>query len=479
MLAPLLLAALAAAGARAEDAGRRYIDEDARKPFYSLGSGGLYRAARPGAQKDSFAAAKSSGTVRAFIVGGSIAQLYGGGGSLASALGSSLRGARVEALNCGMAGYDSARERLVLEEVLGYSPDLVVLLTGHNDRDPAAFSANLRAMLASARARGVPVVAASPPLNHADLPPAQPPAADPAFVSGWARFLKGDAAGAAERWESARPDAAVEFYRGRAAERRGRLKEANARYEAAARLSPDPGSCGEACAREIREAARAEGALWIDLDAVFRRAAAPRLPGLEMFHDAVHWHPRYDALVSRAVVARLRRAPSARLPWRAGASVAVESWSPDADDEDWTRTLRYALVEIGTLPEPPLRALAKIEKTLALRPSWFDEPDALAERLERFDNKGAAWGMRPAFASRARWLWALGIARLELGDAAGAARELDRAAALDPASAAIALWQGIARLARGEATAAEPHLRRAESLGARAAAAGWRAAFAR
>jgi len=290
----LLLALSSAPPVRAQDVDdasrREYYYEAVTEPFYAKdGSSGLYVPRRKYAEYAApFAVVKSSGTLRVFVVGGSITAYatrwpkpvaYAAGllglrfDDLAADLAAAL-GRPVELINCGMPGYDSYREALVVDEVLGYSPDLILLFSGHNEgiasppaaavmlklqaflrrsrgyRDlqsrlqavlgreqapaesaaarDAAFERNVRDMLDEAKARGVRVGVVAPPLNYRDAPTDDAaPMRDPAFLRGWLAYLRRDDAAAVRAWSAAlgagpaRPDAErslTEFYLARALE---------------------------------------------------------------------------------------------------------------------------------------------------------------------------------------------------------------------------------------------------------------------
>ncbi len=90
-------------------------------------------------QPDSFARPKPPGEFRVFCLGGSTVQgrPFAIETSFTTWLELSLEAAepdrRWEVVNCGGISYASYRLVPILEEVLGYEPDLVILYTGHNE----------------------------------------------------------------------------------------------------------------------------------------------------------------------------------------------------------------------------------------------------------------------------------------------------------------------------------------------------------
>ncbi len=531
------LAALAGAAAAQEGQSRAYYYEQIFEPFFTL-KGSEYVATRPGAKPGRFSARKPADGLRVFVLGGSIAQRYmspGHGGDLADLLPAVLPGRKIEALNCGMAGYDSYREALLLEEVLDHQPDLIILLTGHNEalasppvplwtlhaadrlsrlsafravvsglrrrrqdqpvaraagaRD-RAFEANLRAMIRRARARGVAIAVASPPLDYRDAAPSVPlPFDDPAFVAGRLLHLRGDDAGALARWAVVPPSdgrAPWLFSRARVEQRLGRNAAASADYAAALEADADAGGrCGPRCQRLIRRVAAEEGAIWLDLDGAFLRRARPGLPGLDMFQDAVHWKHGYDPLVTATIVDTLRKSPGTRdWPWsESGVSAlrrrAAASGRDEADDD--LSTLRYALSEAnrddGALSP---RALSFLEWAQQRRPDWFSSGEALLRRSQsNYDPRRAWTGQGAPAPSPAMLALHLGELWLERGDLRRAQSELAASVSAQPAPAvarldlaAVEAWLG----RRREAAAALARIE-AEEQGRRRRATNYREAL--
>ncbi|MDX6770380.1 MAG: hypothetical protein SF051_12670, partial [Elusimicrobiota bacterium] len=469
----LLLALLAAACGPEPDRGLLYAHPEARAPFFVLDrEAGVWRAARTGASEASFPAVKAPGTFRVFVLGGSIARMFEGDGALADALTPLLPGRTVEVLNAGMSGYDSAREELIAREVLDLGADAVVLLSGHNEfttlppplplwrlrlglwaaarglvRRPAAsprdelpraaarlaaFEASVRRMARAARARGVAFVVVRPPLNLRDGAPqgALPRRAD--FATGWMRRLMGDCRGARAAWAAARPtdpvDAAViEFLTARCHEREGRSRDAAAAYARALELeAPLRGRCGAACAAVLARVAAEEGALYADAHADFLALSGALPPGLEAFHDRIHWRPERHPVVARSVAkalagAGLCAAPGPRPP---------APPSPPRGPQGWLTVLRYAAWETqNAAPAPSPVALAFIERALEGWPGAAARPALLEELAEDSRRQGGAWGQPgleragPGFARH------LSLARLLAGDAPGAAALLARSGA--------------------------------------------------
>jgi len=475
LAAALLLSAAAAAE---DDRSYRYDYEDVFRPFFVLDPAeGVYRSARDGALSSAFPAAKAPGAFRVFIVGGSIARMDGGRG-LREALERLLPGRAVEVLDCGMSGYDSPREELVLREVLDYAPDAVVLMTGHNEslsrpwvprwrllaarwarslglarvrppeprpagaarREAVAarlgeLKAAVRRMARASAARGVPLVVFLPPLNVRDRPTSSALPRAPSFRAGWLKALAGDCAGARRAWAAAPGVPAssaslASFFSARCLESEGKAAAADAAYARALALEePLSGRCGPDCRAALVRAARDGGAAAADADAEFRAYAAPRAPGLDEFADSVHWRPSLNALATRAIVAGLRATP-------AGAAFArAEPPRPPRparrrDAAEWDALLRSAAADqaLRASDETSAVLLAALEYAAPRRRGALDAPELLA-RLERDSaSKGAAWGMPALAVPRAAYERALAGALLALGRAAEARRAFDAAA---------------------------------------------------
>jgi hypothetical protein len=386
----VLLAALPACADKPApiDLGRKYFYEDIFRPFFTRKGAG-YEATRPGAISGRFRAEKPAGGFRVFILGGSIAGTYGPD-SLPEALSRALPGRTIEVLNCGMGGYESFREAMILDEVLDYSPDLIVLLSGHNEmlgsppiplwklhaadrlaqwdayrklaaslpahpppggpkeaaaRD-AAFARNVREMAERAKAKGAAFLVAVPPLNYREAPPQSPAFAEsPAFMKGWLAFLSGDCAGARKSWRTL-PEppvrAVADFHLARCAEKDGDFKAAAALYSASLRGDHvGGGRCDPVCQESLRALARETGAAVVDLDAAFRAAAPRGLPGLDVFEDAVHWHRRYNALVSAEILKALRARPEfASFQW---SDAALPAPAAEASQEEARAEVKITL----------------------------------------------------------------------------------------------------------------------------------------
>ena len=526
-----LAAALAAASLCAAGGGfseRKYFYEDIYSPFF-VKEGRLYRSAREHSSPASFPAQKPPGGLRVFVLGGSIAQLHmTNKGSLSEALRAVLPGTPVEVVGCGMNGYDSYREALILDEILDYSPDLIVLMTGHNEalgarpiplwvlragdglarvkefmsslgadlrpalnksdlaaaaiRRDAEFERNLREMIRRARARGSAVLLLSPPLNRVDAPPdTPPPAQDPGFMSAWVAELRGDRRAAAAGFDelirrgreggTSPPSLYFHAYlKARAYQDSGMESEARQAYEEALSLA-DQDRCSPACQATLHRIAREEGALWADADAALRAAAAPALPGLDHFDDNVHWRRELNPLVSSAMVSAMRRSERfSALPWddrRLGDFETMAGRPHKAPGTvDLERTLGYAG---SSMPRQDgklsWRSVLLLRWARERKPSWFEDPARLSRRLRQKPVFGSGGPEVPGPRWAALVLWHLGAMEMERKDFSKARALLEDAVRGDaPPGASVTL--AMAQALGGDPEAARLTLKRASERGA-------------
>lgn len=250
-------------------------------------------------------------------------------------------GRPLELLNLARSGAPSAEVRERLEAALDAEPDLLIVLTGHNEflatppegvrgalqrlrdhsqlvraltarlprdppdahwADPVAtvapalrervarrYRENLDAIVALALARGVPLLLCTAPANLADWPPAhrqlapEPGAPDP--LAALAHFEQGQALRAEGRFAEARDELAL-----------------------ALELDPVP----RRAYREFNEAVRAQasrpGVRVVDVALRFEQAAPQGLVGFGLVGDNCHPTPLGNALIAREIARTLAEA---------------------------------------------------------------------------------------------------------------------------------------------------------------------------
>lgn len=365
-----------------------------RDPMFER-DGDVYRSHRMRLAPQSFAMPKPPDVYRVFVVGGSVAMPYAKPNQpLARELARAL-GQPVEVIGAGMGGYDSARDLLVAREVLGYSPDLLVVMSGNNDYHPpipnltmvalqvrlsrfwlfralraalgtderalvrnvetGAFEENIRALAREARAKGVSVVLVTLPANLKDMPPTSYggglPLKNPLFAAAWEDYEFGRYASAARRlgaFEASHPlDPYSRYYRAKALERLGRAAEAGKEYARAADLDRPSQKMPPARSELVRRIAREEGALVADLEGEFRRLAPMRAPGRELLVDGCHWRPEYYRLATAVIASAVKPTPELA---RELAGARHPRLDPSASAEaDWSRA--YSGVTVALLSE--------------------------------------------------------------------------------------------------------------------------------
>ncbi|MBI5210639.1 MAG: tetratricopeptide repeat protein, partial [Elusimicrobia bacterium] len=337
--------------------------------------GKVFAERHPVGRAQAFPREKAPGAFRAFVVGGSVAQAYdeqrGVRPALSDALAGLFVGRKVEVVNLGRAGYDSERDVLAVEEVLSYSPDLVVVMDGVNEAYPSLparwrvrvarwlrgwpllggawqdrvvadslertpkdaeaqglrFESNVRRMARLARERGVPIALCALPINIRDMPPrGELPLRHPAFLRAWVAWEQGDGRRAEGLFEEAvreRPeDLMGHYFLGRCLDRRGGFDAARDRYRRV-----------DAQTKRVRyfnaisrRVAREEGALLADLEEAFAAVSPQGLPGRNLFEDDLHWHRFVDPLVTLTIARSLVApgVPGADPGWVRAQAPAIE-----------------------------------------------------------------------------------------------------------------------------------------------------------
>ncbi len=532
LTAAALLSGVSAPAAAQPAEDERYYYWEIHEPFFTPDPEreGWMRNARPSSNPASFPRRKAPGSLRVLIFGGSTAGSFNGWGDLSSALQELWTGGGSEVLNTGMSGYDSHRERLVLDSVLDLESDAAVFLTGHNDffinnfppvplwrlkaaarlgnfagfqtlrrrlapdpREAAGVrgrETRLREMLANVaghirrvRRRGTLPVVCLPPLNYEGMPPnVEVDWASPGFLKGYLAFIRGRNEEASRLWENAavgesdpRRLSLIWHYAGRAAARRRRWKAAGRAYGKSLEFSSGDGVCAPPCLEALRETARREGAVVADVDAAFRRRAAPRLPGIGMFIDEIHWARELHPVVSREIVLALAGSPElsggswnrVRLAQlEAGGGPPVHSY-----DEDNPRggTLYFAVEGTNrSWLRINWRTVAWFSALSELEPAWFSSwgrLEAAVERVyaQRRERRPGLYASLPQPPRLDRLAGYFAIHELERGRWASALRSFDR---VDPEQARLPeLWllRAVAERFSGRPDAARRSLERARA----------------
>jgi lysophospholipase L1-like esterase len=243
----------------------------------------------------------------------------------------------IEILNLARSGASSAEVRDLLGAGLAAEPDLVILLTGHNEflaphatrglagwlqrtrdasylaralsaradatsADPAApvptvgpelredvldaFARNLDRIVETAGRAGVPLLLLTAPANLADWPPAHRHLApDPSHDDPRVAF--------------------AHFQRGRGLRDQGRASDARAQFELALERDPVPRRAVRRQNEAVRAHARRSGVRVVDVVEHFQRIARDGLVGLELIADNCHPTPRGNAVIAQRIAAAL------------------------------------------------------------------------------------------------------------------------------------------------------------------------------
>jgi len=350
-----------------------YFCKDTNKPFFELREG-LLRPARAQCAADSFSAVKPAGQARVFVVGESVAQILGSGRLQEKA------SPGLEIINCGMGGYESRRISAVLDETLGYDPDLVVLLSGNNEggKEPCpGISGDLRrreqrlwerlysvlgggygkieaslkiherrvrSMAAAARKKGVPLVVCTLPYNYLLPPHGSAPLENPAFYRGRRALEKKDYAAAVSEFtnwlkkEPENPFAA--YYAGIALFAAGKTADSLEYLELAPKISSSQDKTSAARNAMLRRVAQEEGACLADLEAAFRKLSPGGVPGFEQFTDGVHWRSGYGGAAWDAIFSAAR---ACGIKGAAGYKGAAAGPQENADWDAPEKRLSYAV----------------------------------------------------------------------------------------------------------------------------------------
>ncbi|MBI4352208.1 MAG: hypothetical protein HY550_12300 [Elusimicrobia bacterium] len=392
---------------------RSYYCDEVKKPFFSgpADGKGLYTARRTAAMPESFLMPKPAGARRVFVIGESVAALLGPGKDAAYTGG-------VEIINCGMGGYESSRIYGVLREILAYSPDLVVVLSGNNDTNEescpglacelrrrkarlfAGFYSlnnsprearkrallklhedNLLKMAGAARKAGVPIVFCTLPATLKDLPPSSPaPFENREFTLGYRLFYSGkykEALAAFNRGlEADRREPYLNFYAAKALGRLGREKDAAAHYSNALNFDTIMSRAGRERNDAIRRAASEEGACAADLEKLFLDLSSG-LPGFDLFTDGMHWNVAHNGAVWEEI---FRAAGLCGIEGFGGFSAGPAARWAEPPEATARKRLAYAFswIEEKELNEGSLAELSRIREE---RPALLKEAAASAERL--------------------------------------------------------------------------------------------------
>ena len=415
---------------------QNYYCEETKKPFFAEAAGekGRFMPQRTDAQPDSFLMPKPAGTKRVFIIGESVAALLGPGKALSgkttlkekilgklSGYGAAGDNSGIEIINCGMGGYESYRIHEVLKEILDYSPDLVVVLSGNNDTKEEScpgfqcelrrrkfrlferyFSitntareakkkallkmhgATLLKMADAAKKTGVPIVFCTLPAALRDMPPsAAAPLENTEFALGYRLFYSRkhvEALTAFKLGLAADPrEPFLNFYAAKSLERLGRGKEAAVYYSNALNFDAGMPRAGRERNELIHRAAASKGACAADLENLFLRLSSGGLSGFTEFTDGMHWNRSYNKAVWEEIFSAAGRCGIKGFErFTAG---SPQLWA-ETSRETALKRLSYAFawIEEKGFTEASLAELSRIKEE---QPDLLKKAGASPEQLEK------------------------------------------------------------------------------------------------
>lgn len=345
--------------AAANDADQsKYYCDDIKKDFFASPPGGIgkFTTQRPQANPGSFVMPKPAGVKRVFVIGESVAALLGSSkeisvnGNLVAEplwrkiMKSGIKGSpgpAFEIINCGMGGYESYRIYAVLKEVLNYSPDLIVILSGNQEGGSTQFCPGLAfellrrelrlleryyslksgpqearkkaslkrhaemlaKMARTAKKAGVPVMFCTLPANSRDMPSRGPLfLGNDQFNSGYRLFYERKYAAALQKFTQALSSEPREhfanFYAAKTLEKLGRPGDAKPYFQRALSYSyNDYTRADNERNAAIKTVAASEGVCVADLEKAFTAISPSGLPGFPEFTDGMHWRPLYNKMV--------------------------------------------------------------------------------------------------------------------------------------------------------------------------------------
>jgi lysophospholipase L1-like esterase len=199
----------------------------------------------------------------------------------------------------------------------------------------AVYRARLEEMVEVMRRAGARTMLLTLSQNFSDWPPAASshrPRMRPDEKAAWRAAVKeGDAlaaddcVGALAAWSRALAlddgYADLQFKMATCERQLGRLEEASARFRRANDLDALPQGAPTLFNDLLRDVARREGAILVDIDLVFRQASGPRLVGNDLFVDPEHLNIRGHQVIAEAVATAIRESGLTGPPVR---------WNPDA-----------------------------------------------------------------------------------------------------------------------------------------------------
>jgi len=488
---PMLLIAACCASAYAQNWKHLdYFCDSIKKPFFIANAKGEFCTQRIGENPEKFFISKPAGVKRIFIIGESTAQRLGPGKLLLENQSFNVplfkggkdpmgvpppKSTGMEIINCGRDAYESHRIYDVLKEVLNYAPDLVVVLSGNNERQEepcpgfrfelrrrklrlleryyalkydspeakkkASFKIHEGMLIKMARAAkqaGVPIVFCTLPGNVRDWLLSETPwlSNDAAHVQVTNFFF-------AKKYHDAlkmigaelvnKPqDVFLTLYMAKTLEKLGRTGEAKSlflRTHDQVESNMD-GVAGRERNELIRRVAKSEGACVADLEKFFYGISPGGLPGFSEFMDSMHWRQLYNKPVWNEII---RSAGACGIKGFEGIKLTTPKESGESPREEALKRLSYAFswLDKKNRSEAALSELTYIKQTV---PSVLSEASLSPEKLSGLllNNFWSAEGQRRIKESFPFFLSHLAETERRLGNYSAARLLCDRALAIAP-----------------------------------------------
>ncbi|MFC1667013.1 tetratricopeptide repeat protein [Candidatus Omnitrophota bacterium] len=304
-----------------------------------------------------FSAHKDKDTKRIFILGGSVARRFDEH-FFKNFLEGLIPNMKFEIINCGIPSYDSYRTLIIHKEILGYNPDLIILLSGNNEyhtpvrvnlwayrtnrllrrlwvyripqdrifRDNRMFSIrnriskesrfanyknNLKVMTHRAKKRKIPMVVCTLPANFRDCPPTGTPLwHEREYFFAWHAFENEEFEEAIKRFRQfliTHPeDPFGYYYLAQCYDALQDYSQAQQYYIKAMALDANPGDrCPPQRNEAIRQVSLQEGIILTDLEKAFIEISPYGLVGKELFLDNCHWWKEYNHLICNKIIGSL------------------------------------------------------------------------------------------------------------------------------------------------------------------------------
>jgi tetratricopeptide (TPR) repeat protein len=304
-----------------------------------------------------FPATKDPETLRFFILGGSVAEDFFKF-PLGTFLKSLIPDKNFEIINCGMGSYDSYRASLVAREIIAYSPDLVIVISGNNEnydrykinltayyinkflrklwvyrnlqgyvaswikehqpdysiirvreKHLRIYEKNIRAIVRTLQTKNVPLVLCTIPVNFKDCPPGSDPILDKQFFLSSFLSENKDYDGAIrgfQKYLTDNPDNQDNrlcwYFLGRSYEGIKDYSKAKEYYLKARDWGFATDGAGSTSNEIIRKICRDKKVVLGDLEKLFMQVSPNGLCGRELFYDYCHLYPGSYSLFAECII---------------------------------------------------------------------------------------------------------------------------------------------------------------------------------